>query len=164
MNETQIYEQTLSNNYCDDYFINKTYSGTIESSILHLIADMFSDDTLQINGTQIICEDERKERVIQARAMFFWYLNKSLGYSIYAISIKYGFHSNNVGKIIKKHTVNIENEPFIFFIHKKIFEIGEIWKSYGVLSEKNIVIEVKSKHEKTISKLEKKHKNYDTKI
>jgi len=161
MNETEIYTQTLKKDYCDDYFKEKSYSGTIESSILHLICDMFSDDELQINATQIVSEDERRERVIKARGMFFYFLNKFLGYSNYAISLKYGFHNINIGKLIKKHETNIEKEPFIFHIHKTIWSNGEIWKSNGVVSEKNIVVEVDSKHKRTINKLTKKHENND---
>ena len=156
MSETQIYTHTLTNKFSDEYFAQKTYSGTIESSILHLIADMFSDDTTQINGTEIICEDIRKERIVQARAMFFWYLNKCLGYSHWDIFHKYGFSNVNVCNLIKKHEVDIEINPFIFHIHKSIWDMGEIWKKNGVVSEKNIV-EVNAKHNKKINKLTKRH-------
>jgi len=157
MQETELYTHTLTNKFCDEWFKDKSYSGTIESSILHLIADMFSDDELKINGTQIICDDERRERVLQARAMFFYFLNKFLGYSNYAISRKYGFHNINIGKLIHRHEYNIKNIPFIFYIHKTIWNMGDIWKINGLVSEQNIISDIDSKQKKNISKLDKKH-------
>jgi MarR-like DNA-binding transcriptional regulator SgrR of sgrS sRNA len=158
MNDTEIYTYTLTNKFSDDYFSHKSYSGTIESAILHLIADMFSDDELQINCTQIICEDERKERIIQSRAMFFYFLNKYLAYSHFAICRKYGFHNINVGKLIKKHELAIEKEPFVFHIHKTIWNKCEILKE-TCMNEKGEYIIYKTKQERQIKKIENKLEN-----
>jgi len=156
MNETLIFEKTLTKQYFDEYFNNYTYTSTVENSTLNLICGLFSTDKEKITPERVVVKIDTKSIVVTARAMYFYFLNNFLSYSQYRIATAYNVCPKSVKRLIEQHLFNITQDPYIFNIHKKVYEMGEIWKETATI-DGTLLLTTSGKHKNLLDKLNKKH-------